>query len=162
VAAALLAGCGGDGGAGGDSGGGGSATPQTVDGVRACLAKDDRYSEVEKLTATTLDGVPGKAVEAATKDATGALVVHSGGPHEEDGTITEAPVVVDELYFFADEAAATGAADALEPAVETVDAVGRVVVVRYAFGIGDRPEQVALSGAPLERIERCASAAGFA
>jgi hypothetical protein len=158
VAAALVAGCGGDdgGGSNGKSDGGSSATPKTVDGVRACLDRDDRYSEVEELPATTIDGAPGRAVEAATEDASDALIARSGGPREEDGTIIELPVVVDELYFFADEAAASRAVDALEPDVGAVDAVGRVLVVRYAFGIGDRPEDVPLGAESLAPIESCA------
>jgi hypothetical protein len=79
-------------------------------------------------------------------------------------------VIVEEVYLFADEPAASAAAQEIEPAtgpapdnvLSAARPVGRAAVVHYSFGIGDEPGGAPLDENALEPIERCLEAAGYA
>jgi hypothetical protein len=170
--ALVVAGCGGD---GGDGGGGTTGTAQTPDGVLACLDADDRFSTVEPIVGgpgdTALKGGERQVVQKAVRDAEGGMIARWGGPQEtDDGTIVEAPVIVEEVYLFADEAAAEAAAAKIEPAtgpapdnvLSAARPLGRAVIVHYSFGIGDEAGGVPLDANALEPVERCLEAAGYA
>jgi hypothetical protein len=170
--ALVAAGCGDD---GGDGGGGTTETPQTVDGFRACLDADSRFNQVEQIVGgpgdTALTGGERRVVQRAVGDAEGGVIARWGGPQEtEDGTIVEAPVIVEEVYLLGDEAAADAAARKIEPAtgpapdnvLSAARPVGRAVVVHYSFGIGDEPGGAPLDANALEPVERCLAAAGYA
>ena len=161
----------------GDEGGGGDTTPtpQTIDGVRACLDSDERFELVEPIVGgpgdTALTGRERRVVQRAVRDAEGGVIARWGGPEETaDGTIVEAPVVVEEVYVFADEQAADAAAAKIEPAtgpapervLSAARPLGRAVLVHYSFGIGDEAGGVPLDENALEPVERCLAAAGYA
>ena len=167
IAALAAAGC-------GDGGGGATKDdppPRTVEGVRTCLDDSDRYNEVEPVdrTAGNVLGAKRQVVNRAVSGAQGGLTAKSGGPTEENGTITEAPVSVSEIYFFADAATAKRTADRLaaasgdagEQAVYAVRAVGPVVVVHYSYGPGDAPGGVPLDEERLAPIEDCLRQTGY-
>ena len=169
VALLALAGCG-DGGGDGRSGDS-DRFPRTVAGVQRCLDANERYDEVEPVdsTAGNVLGAKREVINRAVSGAEGGLTVKSGGPSEENGTITEAPVSVSEIYFFADAAEATRTAgrlmaasgDAGEQAVFEVRAVGPAVVVHYSFGPQDAPGGVPLDERELAPIEDCLRQAGY-
>jgi hypothetical protein len=167
--ALVVAGCGDDG--GGET----TETPQTIDGLRACLDADGRYDPVEPIVGgpgdTALTGRERRVVQQAVRDAEGGLIARWGGPEETaDGTIVEAPVIVEEVYVFGDEGAAKAAAAKIEPAtgpapdnvLSAARPLGRAVIVHYSFGIGDEAGGVALDENALEPVQRCLEAAGYA
>jgi hypothetical protein len=169
--ALAAAGCGGDGGGGG---GGTSATPQTIDGVRMCLDADTRFTQVEPIVGgpgdTALTGRERRVVQQAVRGSDGGVIARWGGPQEtDDGTIVEAPVIVEEVYVFGDAAAAEAAAEKIEPAtgpapdnvLSAARPLGQAVIVHYSFGIGDEPGGAPLDANALEPVERCLRAAGY-
>ena len=165
AAAALTTGCGGDDDGNGDP-------PEGVAGVERCLEEGDRFNEVTPIDADELDTAALSArqrrtIDSATSGSTDGLVTDAGGPTEEDGVITEAPVSKTRLYFFATETEAEQAATQIEPVagepgentLNGVEAIGKVAVVHYSYGIGDSPGEAPLDAAP---IERCLREGGFA
>ncbi|MEA2451025.1 MAG: hypothetical protein QOG63_2957 [Thermoleophilaceae bacterium] len=158
----------------GSSGGGSKPATTTHDaaGVVACLDRDQRFTKVAKLApgGGSLSARDRHAVDAAVTGASDAVVAQSGGPQEHAGVIAEAPVVVDEIYLFADDGAAASARTKLlgsagggpHTLLSPARAVGRALVVHYSFGIGDRPGGVPLNADALEPLQRCLAEAGYA
>jgi hypothetical protein len=146
--------------------------PKSVDGVRACLEDDDRFRDVEPLdsdpSASALSKTEQEAIDAAVGDAPEALSARAGGPTENDDVISEAPVSALRLYFLDSADAAKSAAGRLEPAtgrpadkvLNAAEPAGRVLLVHYSFGIGDRPGGVPLDAETVATVERCLRAAG--
>lgn len=150
--------------------GGPSPTPERV---QTCLAGRGDVNGADQLVAGSTDvsaitpeqtEALGKALEGATQ----AISMGSGGPSADTDGVADAPLRITELHFFPDAAAAQRAADVISPTVGPPDqsvlngvrALGPVLVVHYAIGMGNRPGGITIER-DLKPVEDCLREAGY-
>ena len=161
IALATVAGCGG-GEAGEEPGEPGFA------GLTSCLAGTDRVNEVVVLRLSVAsaggeaDGeTPSPAGKMIAPQASNGLEYTLGGPTDKDGTISELPLLIFEVFEFEDERTAerrveqlrselrarikrAGGQDRQLPVPRDVRAVGRVAVVHSVASLSSEPPDVTL------------------
>jgi hypothetical protein len=118
--------------------------------LRDCLDARDGIGRTDRIPRASPDRVAG---------ALAAVRFRTGGPREDDGTIIEAPLQINELSVLPDAAAAQRAAAAarrgLRAGGDSAEVIGRAVLVHRSVFIGDQPGGVAVSAAERAAARDC-------